>query len=57
LISADLIGAGLIAAIVPAIEVEPGGRQPGMTARGELGTIQDEERWRDGVEAESVAFP
>jgi hypothetical protein len=47
----------VIAGIVPAIDIEAGGRQPGMTERGELRAIEDEERRRDGMEAERVAFP
>jgi hypothetical protein len=46
----------VIAGIVPAIDIEAGGRQPGMTERGELRAIEDEERRRDRVETERVAF-
>jgi len=52
-----VIRAALIARIVPAIELEASDRQPGMTERGELRAIEDEERLRDGAETEGIAFP
>jgi hypothetical protein len=52
-----VIRAAVIARIVPAIELEAGGRQPGVTERGELRAIEDEERLRDGAETEGIAFP
>jgi hypothetical protein len=47
----------VIAGISPVIDIEPGGRQPGMTERGELSAVEDKERRRHGMETEGIAFP